>query len=193
MGWGPVEAYLVGTREAVDSLALAGFAVELDAPNLPVVAPEGETKRLAKKHKEGDTSREWRGDAAVLLQEVPRIKDLMLHMRDVLGYDMLVDLCGVDPSADSEKFWVVWQLMSIQSGLRVQLRAEVPKDAPSLDTVTSVYPGADWHEREAAEMFGLVFNGHPDPRNMLLPDDWVGYPLRKDYEFPEEYNGISCV
>jgi NADH-quinone oxidoreductase subunit C len=55
-----------------------------------------------------------------------------------------------------------------------------------------VYRASQWHERECAEMFGIVFEGHPDPRNILLPDDWVGSPLRKDYEFPKEYHGISC-
>jgi NADH-quinone oxidoreductase subunit C len=56
----------------------------------------------------------------------------------------------------------------------------------------SVHRGAQWAERECGEMFGITFEGHPDPRNILLPEDWIGSPLRKDYEFPEEYHGISC-
>ena len=69
----------------------------------------------------------------------------------------------------------------------------IPKEKPEIQTLSHVHPSANWHEREAGEMFGITFLDHPDPRNMLLPDDWVGYPMRKDYEFPEEYHGISCV
>ena len=68
----------------------------------------------------------------------------------------------------------------------------LPKSALAIASATAVHRGAQWHEREAAEMFGIDFVGHPDPRNILLPDDWVGSPLRKDYEFPDEYHGISC-
>jgi len=59
-------------------------------------------------------------------------------------------------------------------------------------STTAVYRASQWHERECAEMFGITFEGHPDPRNILLPDDWVGHPMRKDYEFPKEYHGVSC-
>jgi NADH:ubiquinone oxidoreductase subunit C len=55
-----------------------------------------------------------------------------------------------------------------------------------------VHRAAQWHERECAEMFGINFRGHPDPRHILLPEDWIGFPLRKDYVFPDEYHGISC-
>ena len=61
-----------------------------------------------------------------------------------------------------------------------------------MPSTVPVYRASQFHERECAEMFGITFTGHPDPRNMLLPDDWVGYPMRKDYEFPKEYHGISC-
>ena len=71
-----------------------------------------------------------------------------------------------------------------------------PFEPESAETLTAeqedFYRASQWHERECAEMFGITFVGHPDPRNILLPDDWVGYPLRKDYEFPKEYHGISC-
>ena len=68
----------------------------------------------------------------------------------------------------------------------------VPKSDPVLPSMVDAHMAAHYHERECSEMFGITFEGNPDPRNMLLPDDWVGHPLRKDYEFPKEYHGISC-
>ena len=84
------------------------------------------------------------------------------------------------------------ELLSIRHKHRLSIKALLPKSAASLPSATAVYRAAQWHERECMEMYGITFTGHPDPRNMLLPDDWVGYPMRKDYEFPKEYHGISC-
>ena len=75
---------------------------------------------------------------------------------------------------------------------RLMIKCVIPKSNAVMPTSVAVHRAAQWHERECAEMFGITFEGHPDPRNILLPDDWVGWPLRKDYEFPEEYHGISC-
>ena len=72
------------------------------------------------------------------------------------------------------------------------IKAILPKANASLPTCVPVYRAAQWNERECAEMFGITFEGHPDPRNILLPDDWIGHPMRKDYEFPKEYHGVSC-
>jgi NADH-quinone oxidoreductase subunit C len=70
------------------------------------------------------------------------------------------------------------------------VRVRVPRDGGHIASVADVWPAADWHEREVFDMFGVIFDGHPDFRRILCPDDWVGYPLRKDYEFPLEYHGI---
>ena len=88
--------------------------------------------------------------------------------------------------------WCNYQLLSIEHRHRLAIKAVIPKSDARIPTAVPVYRAAQWHERESGEMFGIEYVGHPDPRNILLPDDWAGYPLRKDYEFPTEYHGISC-
>ena len=76
--------------------------------------------------------------------------------------------------------------------VRLVLKAEVPYTDTHIDTVSDLWPAANWHEREQFDMFGFDFVGHPDLTHLLLPTDWVGHPLRKDYKFPDEYHGISA-
>ncbi len=190
--WGPMEILFEAARDASAALAAAGFEVELHEPNLPLFAPEGETKRLAKKHKEENPEYEWRGDPYLLLKDRGRLLDACRFLRDQQGYEMLMDATAVDFDAEDEQLWGVYQLLSVGKKCRLSLKTFIPKADCRVDSVVPVYPAADWHEREAAEMYGITYEGHPDPRNILLPDDWVGHPLRKDYEYPEEYHGISC-
>ena len=109
-----------------------------------------------------------------------------------LAMDQLSDLTAVDPAVEDENLWIIVQLLSFPHRHRLAIKAMLPKANAVLPTSVPVHRGAQWHEREAAEMFGITFEGHPDPRNILLPDDWVGFPMRKDYVYPEEYHGISC-
>ncbi len=108
-----------------------------------------------------------------------------------LEFDWLACLSGVDYAADG-KMCVVYDLWSY--GLRHSLAVKVfcPRDDAHVPTVSDLWRAADWHEREAFDMFGIVFDGHPDLRRILCADDWVGYPLRKDYVFPREYHGIPA-
>lgn len=133
------------------------------------------------------------GDAYVVV-EAAQLADFLRVCRDDarLHFEILADLTAVDPAKDSEEFWLIVQLLSIEHKQRLAIKAMVSKAEPKVPTAAKVYRAAQWHERECAEMFGIVFEGHPDPRNILLPDDWEGYPLRKDYVFPTEYRGISC-
>jgi NADH-quinone oxidoreductase subunit C len=127
-----------------------------------------------------------------------------------LRFDLLNDLCGVDYLEPEPKklakagfephVEVVYQLSSFaHPGRRLSLKVVLPRwkdgvegELPEVPTVTDVWPAADWHERECFDLLGVRFVGHPDPRRILLNDDWVGHPLRKDYEFPLEYHGIRC-
>jgi NADH-quinone oxidoreductase subunit C len=109
-----------------------------------------------------------------------------------LGFELLVDLSAVDPGKDDPNLWLVVHLLSLAQRHRLEVKCAVPKANAVVPTSTRVHRAAQWHERECAEMFGITFTGHPDPRHILLPEDWIGHPLRKDYVFPDEYHGISC-
>jgi NADH-quinone oxidoreductase subunit C len=129
-----------------------------------------------------------------LLVDPAEIVPLLTACRDEsrLQFDLLIDLTASDPAADGDDLWVLIQLLSLKYRHRLAIKAHLPKSALSIASATAVYRAANWHERECSEMFGITFEGHPDPRKILLPDDWKGFPLRKDYEFPTEYHGISC-
>ena len=111
--------------------------------------------------------------------------------------DYLSDLCGVDYPDREFRFEVVYNLYSIKYRHRIRLKALIPEREPSIDSVVPIWSGANWHEREACDMFGIVFSGHPDLRRILMPEDWEGCPLRKDYplEGPDgwEYRGYEEV
>jgi NADH-quinone oxidoreductase subunit C len=134
------------------------------------------------------------GDPYVVVDAAQICPFMDLAQKDErLHFEILADLSASDPSVDDENFWVLYQLLSVKHRHRLMIKCIIPKSDPRIDTISGINRAAGWHERECGEMFGITFNGHPDPRNILLPDDWVGFPLRKDYEFPKEYQGISCI
>ena len=99
-----------------------------------------------------------------------------------LRYNFLSDLTGNDWLDRDPRFEVIYQLYSLQHFTRLRLKVRVPEDDCTCPTVTGIWSTANWHERETFDMFGIVFDGHPDLRRILLPDEWVGHPLRQDYE-----------
>ena len=133
-----------------------------------------------------------------------RWHELALFLRDDerLGFNWLRCISGVDHIED-KRLTAVYELHAIRPPARSdglwELHAEiaivvrVDRDQPHIPSVADVWPAADWHEREAFDLLGIVFDGHPDPRRILCCEDWVGHPLRKDYEFPLEYHGIPAV
>jgi NADH-quinone oxidoreductase subunit C len=97
-------------------------------------------------------------------------------------FDFLADLCGVDRGPEEEpRFEVNYHLFSTTIHHRVRLKVLLNEDDPHVPTVTSVWRTANWHERETFDFFGIIFDGHPDLRRILLPDDWQGHALRKDF------------
>lgn len=127
------------------------------------------------------TFEEFRDEVHVFIppeQIVPALSVL----RDEQDFELLSALTAVDYwPQESPRFHVIYQLTSLIKKLALQLRVPVNGDKPRVPTATPVYEVANWREREVADMFGIEFTGHPDPRRILMPDDWDGHPLRKDY------------
>lgn len=120
----------------------------------------------------------------------PRIPEIVGFLKTVIPrpYRLLYDLTAIDErertSRDGQPpsdFTVVYQLLSFERNEDVRLKVALQGDAPSLPSITGVWPMADWYEREVWDMFGIVFAGHGDLRRLLMPEDWDGHPARKDY------------
>ncbi len=115
---------------------------------------------------------------------VPResIVDVCGFLKDQHGFDLLADVCGADRGPEEDpRFEVNYHLFSTHHYNRLRLKVLLSEDDPHVTTVTTLWRTADWHERETFDMFGVIFDGHPDLRRILLPSDFDGHALRKDY------------
>ncbi len=113
-----------------------------------------------------------------------KIKEILSYVKNtpLLEFNYLVDLTAVDYLGFREpRFDVIYIIMSIKHKHRLIIKAQVPEHGCCIDTVSDLWATANWFEREVFDMFGIFFKGHPDLRRILLPEDWNGYPLRKDY------------
>jgi NADH-quinone oxidoreductase subunit C len=126
---------------------------------------------------------EFRDQISVIVkrdQIIPILK--YLHDEPLLSLDHLQDLTAVDYKGKKDiRFEVVYNLYSIKYRHKIRIRAQVPDSDTKINSVVPIWAGANWHERECYDMFGIVFTGHPDLRRILMPEDWEGNPLRKDY------------
>jgi NADH-quinone oxidoreductase subunit C len=120
-----------------------------------------------------------------------RVDEIARVLRDDenFRFDTLMCLSGVDYGGGT--LGVVYHLHSIRKGHKITLKVRVPAGNPHVRSVEAVWKTANWHEREAYDLIGIVFDGHPDLRRILMPYDWEGHPLRKDFEVPEFYNGMK--
>ncbi len=125
---------------------------------------------------------EFRGETTVVIAP-PAIVEVCTFLRDdpELGYNYLADLAGVDYLPAEPRFAVSYLPYAMAANARLRLKVYLPGEAPEVASVTGVWANADWHEREAWDMLGIKFTGHPDLRRLLMPADWVGHPHRKDY------------
>lgn len=108
------------------------------------------------------------------------VVDVLERLREE-GYGMLMSVHGVDYHPDEPRLGVVYELLSFEHQRRVSVKTRVPLDAPNVPSVTPLWPTADFQEREVFDMFGVLFEGHPDLRRILLPDDYLGHPQRRDF------------
>ncbi len=160
--------------ETVKQLLVAKFGEEV------IVAEEKEQKQPA------------------LIIKADLIADVCLFLRDHSDtwFDFLSCLSGVDYGVEQQKFGVVYHLSSIIKNHQLVLKVVQDNNRdtanlPAFKSISAVYKAAEWHEREAFDLLGIFFENHPDLRRILLPDDWEGFPLRKDYQNAESYRNIK--
>lgn len=122
------------------------------------------------------------GDDTALVRR-GRIVEILTFLRDDpdLLFDFAMDLTGVDHLGEEPRFEVVYHLYSLEKKHRVRIKARLPEDDPSIDSAVSVWPTLNWYEREAYDMYGIVFRGHPKLTRILMYEGFEGHPLRKDY------------
>ncbi len=123
---------------------------------------------------------EFRGETTITVKKED-IVAICSFMKKDLGYNFLADLCAVDYLGRTPRFMVVYNIYNIATKDRLRLKAPVEETDARIDTVSVVWGTANWLERECWDLMGISFNNHPDLRRILMPADWEGHPLRKDY------------
>jgi NADH-quinone oxidoreductase subunit C len=114
-----------------------------------------------------------------------------LHETENLYFDHLASISGLDNKPKAETLELVYHLYSIPYGHSLAIHILLEREKPSVDSLTPIWKGADWHEREVFDLYGISFNNHPDLRRILLPANWEGHPMRKDYVPQEFFHGIK--
>ena len=125
-------------------------------------------------------SHAFRGDETVVIKR-EALLEVAGYLRDGLGFEFLMDLTAVDYPGREERFEMVYHFFSLSANLRLRLKAPVGGQNPVIASLTPLWSGANWFEREVYDMFGIKFEGHPDLRRILMYDTFEGHPLRRDY------------
>jgi NADH-quinone oxidoreductase subunit C len=129
-----------------------------------------------------------RGEVIAVVEPTELVTTLEeLRGEDTLAFDFLSSLTATDRPGRSPRYWVVYELYSMRHAHRLRVKVGIEEDAARVPSVAGVFPTADWHEREVFDLYGIVFDGHPNLRRILLPEGWEGYPLRKT----EELGGVN--
>lgn len=129
-----------------------------------------------------------RGEAIVVVER-ERLRETLEDLRadEELRLDFLSDLTATDWPGRAPRFWVAYDLYSMARRHRLRVKVGLPEEDPRIPSVVPLFPTADWHEREVYDLYGIVFDGHPDLRRILMPEGWEGHPLRKT----EELGGVN--
>ena len=158
-------------------------------------AAQAAQRRAERERRLAERLAEWLGadlvsherfrDQHSLTVQLGRVHDALRYAKEKLGFEMLTDLTAVDTlkleGRHPERFWVVWTLTHMEQEARLRLKAYVNEDDPVVPTASDLWPAADWAEREVYDMFGLEFSGHKNLIRILMPAEYSGHPLRKDY------------
>ena len=120
------------------------------------------------------------GEATVITTRESLVDDIAFLKEE--GFDFLSDIAGTDWPDEDPRFWLAYHLYSMEQKHRIRVKVGVPVDDAVVPTVTEIFPGAEFMEREVFDMLGIDFAGHPDMRRILLPEDWEGHPHRKDHD-----------
>ena len=123
---------------------------------------------------------EFKGEFTLLVRK-DAIADVCRRLKEEFGFSYLSDMGGADRFTDAGRFEVIYNILHLEKSLRLRLKVRTEEKNPSVPSVTSVWEAANWHEREAYDMFGIFFENHPDLRRMYLPEDFKYYPLRKEF------------
>lgn len=116
-----------------------------------------------------------------------------LYSNEQTYFDQLACLTGLDNGTEAETMEVIYNLYSIPYNFQLMIKVILDRSEPEINTVSDIWRTANWHEREAFDLLGIKFLNHPDLRRILLPNDWIGHPLRKDYREQEEYHGMAVM
>jgi NADH-quinone oxidoreductase subunit C len=123
---------------------------------------------------------EFRGETSYTIT-AKDLREIATFCRDELSFDYLIDITSIDNFGEEFRFEIVYHLYSMPNAIHLRLKLKVPEDTGAVDTVSDIWPTANWHEREIYDMMGLEFNGHPDLRRILMWDGYPFFPLRKDF------------
>ncbi|PKM97888.1 MAG: NADH-quinone oxidoreductase subunit C [Elusimicrobia bacterium HGW-Elusimicrobia-3] len=132
----------------------------------------------------------FRGDETVAVKK-EALADVAAFLRDELGFDMLMDLTAADYLPREPRYELVCHFYSTKHNYRLRLKCPVGGEQPALASLTPLWPGANWFEREVWDMYGIKFEGHPDLRRVLMYDGFEGHPLRKDYPLKKRQPRIA--
>jgi NADH-quinone oxidoreductase subunit C len=167
-----------------------------DVPPMQTVPPESDHPALARLRERFPdavtATHAFRGEPTAVIRK-DALLDVVAWLRDDrLGFPWLEDLTAVDWPDRVPRFEVVYQLFSMERKEGLRLKVGVPESTPEVPSLTGLWPGADWFEREVYDLFGIRFSGHPNLARIMMPEGWQGNPLRKDYPLPGLERGTGA-